>query len=161
MTDSKTGEHVPFIHLCPTPDCLCEDDILAGIASSDGPMVNRTPEWFLDALEVAGMGFKRRDPAKSPDKLANAWDDLVDQKDYPNIFAFLTETKYDDGKPRMTGSFSVWTQQGVLKASINDRDTSNVCYVEAPSLQELIALIEQAICNDGTEWKISRSTYGR
>lgn len=100
------------------------------------------------------MGFKRR--AESPLKpMPNAWNDPVDKADNPNIFAFLTELKYDDGKPRLTGSISIFTQLGVLKASISDKDAQQVAYIEAPSLMELFALIERAICDGSTEWKAS------
>jgi len=149
---------MPFTHLCPTPDCECGNDLLAGISPATGPMVNRTPEWFQDALqELEDMGFKRRDPG-APKPMANAWNDPGDKADYPTIFGFLTETKYDDGKPRQTGSISIFTQLGVLKASISDKDNGQVAYVEALTLHELIELVERAICDDSTEWKASRKT---
>jgi len=156
--DPKTGEPVPFTHLCPDADCKCENDVLAGIAPASGPMVPRIPEWFSEAMEELEMGFKRRDPSKGPQPLPNAWADPVDKSDFPNIFAFLTETKYDDGKPRMTGSFSVWTQLGVLKASVNDRDLGQVFYIEANTLHELIEMIERGICDDNTDWKASKKS---
>jgi len=142
-----------FTHLCPTPDCLCEDDVLAGIEPASGPMINRTPEWFLDAMRSSDMALKKPKPDDTPKPMANAWKDPGDKVDNPNIFAFMTDTKYDDGSPRMAGSISIFTQIGVLKACVSDKDNKRVCFVEAPSLAELFGLIELAICDDCTEWK--------
>lgn len=147
---------MPYIHLCPTPDCLCEDDLLAGIVPASGPMVNRSPQWFLDALESAEMGLKKPNGSTAVKPMPNAWTDQVDKNDNPNLFAFLTDTKYDDGSPRMTGSVSIFTQVGVLKACIADKDNKRIAFVEALSLCELVQMIEDAICNDSTDWKVQQ-----
>ena len=153
--DPKSGEWIPtvFTHLCPTPDCLCDDDLLAGIDLGGGVCIPPKPEWFVDAEESIMAGFKRPKLDSVPKPMANAWNHEEDKHDFPNIFGFLTETKYDDGKPRVTGSISIWTQLGVLKASISDKDNKRVCYVEALSLHELIEMIERTICDDNTDWK--------
>jgi len=153
--DPKTGEEVGnvFTHLCLTPDCLCEDDLLRGILLAEGVCITPKPEWFLDAEESIMAGFKKPKLDSVLKPMLNAWSDPGDKSDFPNIFGFLTETKYDDGSPRMTGSFSVWTQLGVLKASISDKDNQRVAYVEALTLHELIETIERTICDDNTDWK--------
>lgn len=152
---------IVFIHLCRDADCMCEDSVLRGLVPASHLPPADPFEWITDAMEDVEMAFKRRTdtgPLKPP---PNAWVDPVDKQENPNIFAWLTETKYDDNKPRMTGSISIFTQLGVLKASISDRDASKVAYVEALSLVELITVIEQAICDDSTEWKDSgrKPTY--
>jgi len=155
--DPKSGQcqeyDLPFIHLCPHADCQCQDDILAGIVASTGPMLPPVPDWILGAAEEASMAFKRPIPSSAPKPMPNAWTDKGDKSDYPNIFAFLTETVYDDGKPRMTGSISLFTQLGVLKASVSDKDNKRVCYLEASNLMELIQLIDMSICAEDTVWK--------
>jgi len=144
---------MPYTHLCETPDCLCEDDLLRGIRPASGPMVNQTPEWLLDAMESIAMGLKKPSADAAPKPMANAWKDKADIADNPNIYAFLTDTKYDDGSPRMTGSISFFTQIGVLKACVSDKDNKRVFFVEALSLCELMGMIEMGICDDSTEWK--------
>jgi len=158
QADPKTGEsteenRMPFTHLCLTSDCLCEDDLLWGIRPASGPMVNRVPDWFLDAMRSHDLAIKKPSAGGAPKPMANAWVDKVDQADNPNTYAFLTDTKYDDGSPRMTGSISIFTQIGVLKACIADKDNKRVAFIEAPSLCELFGLIEMAICDESTDWK--------
>lgn len=157
LYDPKTGEMgeepMPFIHLCPNTDCLCEDDVLAGISPASGLMVPAIPEWILDALEEQDMGFKRPTTTTVVKPMPNAWNDQADKADFPNLFGFLTETKYDDDKPRLTGSISIFTQVGVLKASISDKDNKRVAYVEALTLHELVETIERAIFAEDTVWR--------
>ena len=155
--DPKSGENreeaLPFIHLCPHADCQCEDDVLRGRLPGNGVMLPPVPRWFQEHMEENNMGFKRPNLNTPVKPMANAWNDAADRADYPNVFGFLTETTYDDGKPRMTGSISIFTQLGVLKASVSDRDNKRNFYVEALTLHELIGMIEQGICDDNTEWR--------
>lgn len=101
------------------------------------------------------MGLKQPTPPSEIKPPQNDWADPVDQRDTPNIYAFLHDRKYDNGKPRMTGAMSIFTLNGVLKACINDRENNRTCFVEAASFGELIAKVEVAICDDGIEWKYS------
>lgn len=101
------------------------------------------------------MAMKKRQIAAASVPAKNAWNDDGDKHDFPNLFSFLRDTKYDNGDPRVPGAVSIFTSQGVLKACLNDKDQLATAFVEAATLHELIEVIERAICDDCTEWKIN------
>lgn len=101
------------------------------------------------------MAIKKRHLASAAVPAKNAWNDEGDKHDFPNLFSFLRDTKYDNGDARTPGAVSIFTSQGVLKACLNDKDQLATAFVEAATLHELIEVIERAICDDCTEWKIN------
>lgn len=98
--------------------------------------------------------MKKPDLTKTPIKpMPNAWKDDPWAIDYSNIHQFLCCDKWDDGSPRVTGAISFFTQLGVLKAVVNDKHFNRRVFVEATTWDELIQLIDMAICSDSTDWK--------
>jgi len=99
---------------------------------------------------------------KKPDKNATKitppsvpFNDELFALSYPKLYWFLTSQKYADGAPRQTGSVSLFTIQGCLRGSMNDKDNERVSFVEADTFDELVALMDARVCDDSTEWKAS------
>lgn len=105
---------------------------------------------------------------KTPPPLNNgpppppSWQDPEFERDFPSIYSFLMDTKYEDGQARVPGSMSIFTHAGALKAAVNDKDRGVVAFVSAPTWDELFAFLEAGICNDSLEWKAgSKGGYGK
>lgn len=144
---------VVFIHLC---DLRCRTRCQFGVLGYELLFDAKTGEsndWHYTSQEFIRMAMKK--PNDAPLKpMANAWDAKdVFKVDMPNIYEFLTATRWDDGSPRMPGSMSIFVQVGVLKACINDKELKRVAFVEAPTWDELLAQIDMAICDDNTVWR--------
>lgn len=109
------------------------------------------------------MSMKRRPP---PDVTGTPqlppWDDAQFMEDYPSIHSFLSDTTYDDGKSRATGSITLFTQLGALKASVSDKDRGVVAYLSATTVDELLVMIELGIETDKLEWRSAfKDTVGK
>lgn len=91
---------------------------------------------------------------KEEDKVSlTKWIDSEFEKDYPWLFAFLTAELWEDKSARATGTLLLFTQDGYLKACVNDRDLNRSCFVSAPSLTLLFDLIEDGLAEDHLEWR--------
>jgi hypothetical protein len=101
---------------------------------------------------------KRRAPDTAGRPLDPLWQDPEFMRDYPAIFSFLHDTEYDDKSIRVTGSITLFSMAGVLKASVNDKDRRLVAFVTAPCWDELLFLVEKGISNDSFDWKGTPST---
>jgi len=146
---------MPWIHLCRSTECWCQGRLYGESVLKAGAGHVAQPDWHSEAMGAMHMAIRKRDLSSKHIPAKNAWNDPGDKSDYPNLFAFLTDTKYDDGSPRVPGAVSIFTSQGVLKACINDKDQISTAFVEGATLHELIEWIERAICDDTTEWKVN------
>lgn len=86
--------------------------------------------------------------------------DELFSKMFPRLYWFISSIKYADGSIRMTGSVSVFTMQGSLRGSMNDRDNNRVTFVESETWDDLIAMMDGVVCNDNTVWKVSNPKKG-
>lgn len=103
------------------------------------------------------MALKKRPVTKdTPDGPGATWDDLVFSRDFPSLYSFLNDVRYDDGSIRVTGTLSVFTKLGVLTCAINDNDRNVVGFINAPTWDDLWMLIEDGILNDSIDWKARR-----
>lgn len=94
---------------------------------------------------------------KDEDKQAlTKWMDSEFEKDYPHLFAFLTADTWEDKTTRTTGTLLLFTQDGYLKACLNDRALDRSCFVSAPSLTLLFDLVEDGLEEDHLEWRKRR-----
>jgi len=146
---------MPWIHLCRSEECWCQGRLYGEIVLKAGRESVPQPEWHSDAMGELTMAMKKRPMTGCAVPARNAWTDAGDKADFPNIYSFMVDQKYDDGSPRVPGAISIFTSQGVLKACINDKDNISTAFVEANTIHELIECIERAICDDATEWRVN------
>lgn len=73
------------------------------------------------------------------------------------IVEHLTEAVWDDGKPRVTSTLTVFVEDGCLKVSLNDRDQCRSLYASAESVQGAIKAIEEALATGATDWRAWRT----
>lgn len=100
------------------------------------------------------MAIKKRPPPNGPGiSLGDAWDDESFRVDYPNIYSFLMDTKYEDGSPRVQGSISIFVSGYSLKFAVNDKDRGLVAFVNSPTFFELMTIVDDGIRDDSLDWK--------
>jgi len=105
------------------------------------------------------MAIKKRPPPTGPGiSLGDPWEDPGFKEDYPNVFAFLYDTKYEDGSARTPGSISIFVSGWSLKFAVNDKDRGCVAFVNAGTFFELLTLVDDGIGNDNLDWKPANKT---
>jgi len=93
--------------------------------------------------------MKRPDAAKQTPDAIGLTDDAKFVAAFPRVHEFLTCDKWDDGKSRVTGSLSLFIEQGVWKACLNDRDTEASLYVTGETTLACMKALEGRL--DGTK----------
>jgi hypothetical protein len=69
----------------------------------------------------------------------------------------MTLSRYPgSGEPRETTTLTLFTDQGMLKAFVNDRDNKVSCCVTADSWTGLWAAVEKALTDPSTDWRAKR-----
>lgn len=75
-------------------------------------------------------------------------------KTYPRLVEFLSDTQWDDGKPRQPGSLTFFIEDGIWKACLNDRENDASLYVSGDAQAACMASLEKRL--DGSvpaEWR--------
>lgn len=81
------------------------------------------------------------------------WTDEEFFVEYENLYEFLRETQWDDGKPRKTGTMLITVDAGSLKAVVHDRDGKRCAWVTADTFKQLLNRIDTAIGTATLEWR--------
>jgi hypothetical protein len=69
------------------------------------------------------------------------------------LTAFLADTKYDDGKPRKTGTITVFFEDGYWKLCISDRDVGETAWLTGGDLLTLLDMAELEMDGGELEWR--------
>lgn len=116
---------------------------------------NDTMLWTLyrEAMKLAKPMMKKPDkqPVQAVEK-AN-WVDSSFEKQWPYLASWLAEPVWDDGTVRQTGTLTVFVQEGILKACMNDRAMDRSCFISAPTMEALYDAMEAGLENDNHEWR--------
>lgn len=78
-------------------------------------------------------------------------DDLRER--VPALWTFLTEGKYPDGSPRLPGSMTLFSDAGLIKAAVNDKDAQLSAFVSSGSLAGLLEAVEAGLQADSLDWR--------
>jgi hypothetical protein len=111
--------------------------------------------------EVATMGLQRRTKLSADGAVPSRLAPCGMAKDYPLVWEFLTKTRWGKDDPRETGTMFVMMQDGLLKASLSDRDSDHVLWVAACSLTELFQVVEAALGDPGADWRVDRKAIAK
>lgn len=82
------------------------------------------------------------------------WEDPNFLDEYPHLHAFLRDTRYDDGSARLPGTMSLFVKNDVLSVALNDNDNKRTAFINARTFAELMFMANEAICAEGTDWKV-------
>jgi len=83
------------------------------------------------------------------------------ENNHPEIYSFLSAVQYPDGAERVTGTLLLFTDQGVLKCCLTDRDGGCVAFLSGDSLEGLLDAAEAGLREDALEWRQQKRDSGR
>lgn len=112
----------------------------------------RLPVPVFNPFEAADMAMKRPDAEATP-QAGQPLQDEVFSGFYPTLFSHMSETRWDDGKPRKTTTLLVFVENGKWKAHVNDRDGRRGFWVSADAWEQLLESADEAIDSVSTEWR--------
>jgi len=88
------------------------------------------------------------------------WQEDEVLSEYPSLCAYLADIEYDDGSPRKPCSLAIFTEDGILKACLSDRDAGRVAFVAGVDLSGVLAALEKGLAADQLDWRVSRQAAG-
>lgn len=96
---------------------------------------------------------------RRPDR-ANASSDDSDKPDigillheYPQLYEYLTESKWDDGKPRERATLLVIAEGCRFKLWLNDKALGRSCWVSGATLEDALLSLDTGLAGDSLEWR--------
>lgn len=75
----------------------------------------------------------------------------------PVLLEYLVQDKWDDGKPRVTSTLSVFFEDGLFKLWLNDRDLERSVCMGGATLLQALASLDRRLEAGTVEWRCSRS----
>lgn len=79
----------------------------------------------------------------------------------PTLWEYMTATTWDDGSARLPSSLLLFAQDGMLKGMLRDRDAGLCLWVAGSSISGLLGVLEAALLDPQTEWRVDRQQPGQ
>jgi len=75
---------------------------------------------------------------------------------YPELHERLSETKWEDGKPRKVDTLMIFREHSMWKVLIHDREARTKAWVSAPTWESMLKVLEARIAEGTLEWTPER-----
>jgi len=85
-------------------------------------------------------------------------DDAAFRDEFPNLYDHLFATTYEDGSGRMTSTMLIFSENGVLKLCLNDRDNGRSVFITATEFLSLFSVIETGLASNSLDWRSRRQS---
>jgi predicted RNase H-like HicB family nuclease len=72
---------------------------------------------------------------------------------FPDLAAFLSLTAWPDGKRRFTGTLTFFSEDGLWKVYVNDKDSEVGCCFSGSTLEEALCAASVAITTGQAAWR--------
>lgn len=112
----------------------------------------RVPAKVFNPFEESDMAMKRPNGEATPSS-GQSLKDEVFEGFYPKLFAHLSETSWDDGKPRKPSTLLLLVENGRWKAFLHDRDGKRGFWLSGESWEWLLESLEAGVDSSSTEWR--------
>lgn len=112
----------------------------------------RLPEPVFNPFMECDMAMRRAVEGAVTGSCPGVADDVL-KGWLPNLHDHLTETTWDDGKPRKTSTLMILTENGRWKAFLHDREHKRGCWVTAEAWEALLETLERSLADSSTEWR--------
>jgi len=89
----------------------------------------------------------------SPTSSGRTIDDPEFAAEFPVLFEVLSNTEPIEGKPRVTASMMIITEDGVAKAGLRDRQTNLSLWVSSETILGVFAALEKALSQSPVPWR--------
>lgn len=80
---------------------------------------------------------------------------------HPALTEFLALEKWEDGSSRTPGSLTLFTDGGVWKLCLSDKDSDRIAFVSATSVGEVFLCAEEQLCRSLLDWRPNRRNGSR
>lgn len=77
---------------------------------------------------------------------------------FSELWAFLTGTPVEGGKPRQAGKLSLSCSAGRVQLTLNDPETAQYCHLEGEAVDDLLLLADAGLCDGSLAWRTSSYT---
>lgn len=77
-------------------------------------------------------------------------------KPYSELWAFLTQTTFEDGSKRQPGKLSLSCESGNVGLSLNDGETGQYAFLEAANLTDLLKDANKRLEENRVPWRASK-----
>jgi hypothetical protein len=75
-------------------------------------------------------------------------------KQVPSLIEFLSQSTWEDGTSRQTGTLTVMVHDGVLKAAVNDRESSSSAFVSGKSFTSLLKAVDKGLAEGSLDFRV-------
>lgn len=82
-------------------------------------------------------------------------------KKYAAIMEYLTADKWPEGEERQVSTLLVFSEDGIFKVCLNDRDMGRSLWVSGPSIPDALEALESTLRHGGGEWRASGQFKGK
>lgn len=79
---------------------------------------------------------------------------------WPTLWAYLSQTKWEDGSVRQTSSMTVFQSDGMLKGMLKDSNIGMCLWVAGTTFMGLLDVLEAALCDPAADWRMDRRAQG-
>jgi len=73
--------------------------------------------------------------------------------DYPTVWTFLTDSKWDDGSRRERATILIIADGGVIKLWMGDKACNRSCWVTGESLEQAFTILEEQLSTSSCAWR--------
>lgn len=107
---------------------------------------------------MSAMPMKKPSPDMRPKREEFVAPDDSLSKDFPCLWGYLSNTRWDNGDPRTTATLMFFVDSGCLKACLNDRANDRSAFFTGPSLPEILFTVETKLLDDTCDWRYRKAS---
>lgn len=112
----------------------------------------RIPESVFNPFEESDVAMKRPSVEATPQSGPILIDEVFAGL-YPKLFAHMSETEWEDKKPRKTSTLLLMIENGRWKAFFHDRDGKRGFWLSGEAWEWLLESLEAGVDSSSTEWR--------
>jgi len=80
---------------------------------------------------------------------------------YPTLHLYMTQVVWPDGTVRIPSTISVFVDGGVVKVVLKDRDQGLCLWAAAPTMGDLLGVLDALLADPKAEWRVDRASPGQ
>jgi len=73
--------------------------------------------------------------------------------DYPTVWSYLTDSKWDDGSRRERATILIVADGGVVKLWLGDKACNRSCWTTGESLEQAFTILEEQLSTSSAAWR--------
>lgn len=117
------------------------------------PITRIVPWWSIK--------MKKPDVSKGKPGASGGGIKETDRELFKNLLSYWMDSKWDDGSVRETSTVSLFVEEGMFKAALNDRDLRRSAYVSGDSIEDVLLKLELGLEGDTLDWRSWQGGKGK